>query len=161
MNKIKLFAIAILGVLVTSCATTGNNSAHSDFMPNDVRLNIDMHDMEYLGEVEVSITEDIYFGCIRTIRTVNGEKYDSWKNTTRTSLAGATWGHTAKGMDKATYKVLEKFPNADFFKVVRETSKTERMFGMKAVERTATIKAYRLKAGNHGITTCACNHDKK
>lgn len=160
MKKFNLFAIALLGMLLSSCATSRHNSAYSNIEPNEVRLNIDMHDMECLGEVEVSITEDIYFGFIKTTRFVNGQKYNSWNKTT-TSLAGATWGHSAKGLNKATSKVLEKYPNADFFKVVRQSSSTKRMFGMKEVTRTATIKAYRLKAGNHGITTCACHCDKK
>lgn len=160
MKTIKFLTIAMMGVLMSSCATSRHNNAFSSIEPNEVRLNIDMHDLECLGEVEVSITEDIYFGFIKSTRQVNGAKYNGWKKST-TSLAGATWGHTAKGLNKATHKVLEKFPAADFYKVVRETSSTKRMFGMKEVTRTATIKAYRLKAGNHGITTCGCHCDKK
>ncbi len=153
MKTFKFIAVIMLGVLMSSCATSRHKTAYTTMVPDEVRLNLDMHDMVCLGEVEVSITEDVYFGFIKSTRTVNGEKYNSWKKTS-TSLAGATWGHTAKSMNKATYKVLEKFPNAEYFRVVRESSVTKRMFGMKEVTRTATIKAYTWKAGNHGITTC-------
>lgn len=161
MKSLKYFAIVLMGVLASSCMTSRHNSAFSSMNPDEVRLNIDMHDMDCLGEVEISLTQDVYFGCIVSTRTVNGEKYDSWKKTT-TSLAGATWGHKAYGMELAAGKVLEKYPNADFYKVVRETRKVQRMFCMKEVTRTATVKAYRLKAGNHGITSCGgCHHEKK
>lgn len=159
MKQIRLFTAVVIATLLASCATTRHNSTYSNVDPTEVRLNIDMHDMECLGEVEISITEEIYLGFIKSTRYVNGQKYQGWNKTT-TSLAGTTWDKSAKGMEKATYKVLEKFPKADFYKVVRQSVKTQRMFGMKEVSRTATIKAYRVKAGNHGITTCGGNCHK-
>lgn len=159
MKNIKLLTIVVIATLLASCATTRHNKTYSNFKPTEVRWNIDMRDMECLGEVEISITEDIYLGFIKSTRYVNGKKYQRWDKTT-TNLAGATWGLTAKGMNKATYKVLEEFPDADFYKVVRQSVKTQRLFGMKEVSRTATIKAYRVKVGSRGITTCGDNCHK-
>ena len=145
MKKYIALSVAVIAAMVfTGCATSNHQSMHSSFQPDQVRLNIGVQDMECIGETEISISEDIYFGLFKSTREVNGQKYDSWNKKT-TSLYGATWGHKAIGLNKATSKVVEMFPDADLYQVVRESSKVERMFGMRAVTRTALVKAYKLK----------------
>lgn len=145
MKKYIALSVAVIAtILFAGCATSRHQSMHSTFRPDDVRLNIAVQDMECIGETEISISEDIYFGIFKSTREVNGQKYDSWNKKTA-SLYGATWGHKARGFRKATPKVVEMFPDADFYQVVRESSKVERMFGMNAITRTALVKAYKLK----------------
>lgn len=101
MKKSFLFTLLAVLALTTSCVSQKNNSGFA-VKPNEVRLEIGMDDLTYLGTVNVEIEYKKY-GAITKIYTVNGTNYDP-RYFTETTIIGKT-----KGALFAKRKVHEKF----------------------------------------------------
>lgn len=140
MKKIIKYSFAIVASLfMASCVTTKTTQQFPPFDPT-LQINVGVDDMEYLGETEISVEQYVYLGFIRQTVKVNGESFDSWKATTA-SLNGLK----DINLRKATGKVLEAYPDADFYRVVSRTSEENPMFLSKHVTYKGVVKAYRLK----------------
>ncbi len=131
---------------MTSCAGLYDYSKvnSASFVPEEVRLNMDMNDFELLGASSVSISFRNYFGIFTTIDELNGEVYD------RRNIKKVDWyGHKkfpVNGrINKATYKVVEEYPNADYYVPMYSDRQVVRMFLGKRVKQQLVIKAYKLK----------------
>lgn len=116
----------------------------ASFVPKDVRLNMDMNDFELLGATSMSISFRNYFGIFHMIDEVNGQTYD------RRNIKKVDWyGHkdfpVAGRINKATYKVVEEYPNADYYVPMYSNRQVMRMFLGKRVKQELIIKAYKLK----------------
>ena len=102
-----LFCILCL----VSCGTVQTNKP---FAVGDVLLEMNMDDLNFLGESEISVEYDTYLGFITKIRKVNGELYDPL-NTRKLTIPTQGLALSSEGMDLAAYKVLEDYPQATFF----------------------------------------------
>lgn len=138
MNKYSYILVFFAVTLLSSCGTVRNSSV---FRPDDVRLEINMDDLNYLGETEVSISYDTYLGIFSSIDKVNGVDYNSLDQK-EVSLRDVVLNGK---INKAAYKILDEYPQASFFIPICKTSTTERLFLGKEVTETATVRAYSFK----------------
>lgn len=127
-------------MIFSSC---GSVKKTGTFRPDNTRLNINMSDLVYLGESEVTIKYNVYLGFIYVIDEVNGEGY-SYMDVKKTSL-GNIAGLLSGPIRKATYKVIEDYPEATYFQPVFNQSKVDRLFLGREIYETAKIRAYKFK----------------
>lgn len=105
-----------------------------------------MDDLEYLGESELSVSYRTYIGFISVIDYINGEPYDGVEH--KYVRFGMQKGNDLKlygRLKRASYKLLEDFPDAEYYVVVRQTKSKTNLFLGGDVTVTAKVKAYRLK----------------
>lgn len=124
--------------IATSCSVV----MRSTYSPDRTQLNISMADLVLVGETEISVEYDTYLGIFTSIGKVNGEPYDHTVQN-YTSLHSNTI--LARKLNIAAHKVLEDFPQANYFVVTNQTVTKEVLF--LGSERTvkATVKAYKIK----------------
>lgn len=116
----------------------------TSFTPDYVRVNSDIDDYELLGESVVTLEYRKYFSLFKTIDKINGEDYNfreikivDLENNTNIRLCG--------DIKKALYKVVDDYPQADYYVPVVKKTEVERMFMGEFVKESVLIKAYRLK----------------
>lgn len=141
MKNICYTLLIITTLTISSCGTVDKSNV---FRPDNVRLNIAMSDLAYMGEVEVSISYRTYLGFIRVIDQVNGESYNSFD--VKKANFGKDAGCLLYGpIKKATYKAIQEYPEATYFQPVYKTIHKNRLFLGSEVTTTAIIRAYKFK----------------
>jgi hypothetical protein len=98
--------------------------------------------MKLLGETEVSVSYRTYLGLFSTIDQVNGSEYDS-KNPTITKLNNSFLKN--RKLEKATYKAIDEFPEADYYQIAYKKTEVVRLFLGNEVKVTARIRAYSFR----------------
>lgn len=116
----------------------------TSFTPNYVRVDANINDYELLGETTVSVESRIYLGVIKKIDEINDVQYN-FRNIKIVQLEGNTNIKLKGGINKALYKVVEEYPNADYYVPVVKKTDIERMFLGKYVKESIVIKAYKLR----------------
>lgn len=138
----KYLAIVLAAVAVSGCSVTHNRTYAPGY---SVRLDVQPSDVEYLGETEISIEYQTYLGFIRVFETINGEPYDGTRRFSH--LGGTQFDKTAlytRSLDRAAYKVIEKWPDATYYMIAHQTVERHRMFMSSDVKVTATVRAYKV-----------------
>lgn len=131
-----------LTVLCCSCSVTKNRT----YAPATSQLNIQMDDLRYLGETEISVDYRTYLGFIRVIDKLNGEDYDGAEiRLTDLKNGGSLTDGLYGRLDRAAFKVLETYPEADYFVVVNQSKHKTRLFMGAEVTETAKVRAYAFK----------------
>lgn len=141
MKKSFLFTLLAVLALTTSCVSQKNNSGFA-VKPNEVRLEIGMDDLTYLGTVNVEIEYKKY-GAITKIYTVNGTNYDPRYFTETTLSVKLPMG--AGMLQKALYKVQDTYPDAEFAIPVNHRKEVMYMNGGRIIKETMAVKTYKLK----------------
>jgi len=145
----KYIVLSIIGItlLCTSC-TLGRFSHQTapatSFAPNIVKLELTMEQFEYLGETEISVKQRTYMGMFTKLDSINGLPKDI-RNKKFTEFYGNKDIPVKGIMKRAAYKVIEDFPDADYYIPVNHQMNTFRMFMGSYKTRTMKIKAYKLK----------------
>ncbi len=139
MKIVKILAIVAIFLLATSCGTITKNRSYSF---NDVRLEVGMNDLQYLGEQEISVEYTSYLWCITSVEKVNGEVYNP-SNRKELAIPGGRFS-TGK-LNKAAYKLVETYPEAVYFQVVYKSKTSDRLFLGSTIRETAKVRAYKLK----------------
>ncbi len=141
MKSIFIVALAIMGL--SSCVT--HHTANKTFFQADeVRLEMSMLDMEYLGTVTVEAEYKTYFGIFTKGLTINGVPYDS-RNYTTTKLANVSPVDYSRFIDLALYKVTDTYEEADYVIPTSHKKDVEHMIGGRIIKESLTLKVYRLK----------------
>lgn|SRR5574344_129028 len=140
MKKYKLFAVLAILLCVVSCGTMSS----SDPFTVSKKLEMNMNDLTFLGETEISCEYDTYFGIIRHLNMVNGENYIPG-NDDKLIVHRAGLHFPCKGMNLASAKIMKQYPEACYFQVIMETKKTDVLFLGSTTKRTAKIRAYKFK----------------
>lgn len=140
MKLLKYIAAVAVLLTVTSCGTVSKSRSYAF---DSVRLEMGMHDLQYLGEQEISVEYTQYLGFIKTFQTVNGEIYDPINKKQLTMPRSCNFRN--HNLDKAAYKLVETFPDAVYFQIVFETKNVDKLFLGSVHKETAKVKAYRLK----------------
>ena len=137
MKHLNFLYLLMATLLFASCGTTKSDHTYS---PDVNRFY--MSDLVYLGETEIEVTYSSYLGLFKKIHTVNGKEYDSSQK--KYAYLG---GETVKsfGLNKATYKVLEQFPEGRYFKIVRRTKTKDRLFLGSESQVKALVRVYKYK----------------
>ncbi|UXP33006.1 hypothetical protein N6H18_03425 [Reichenbachiella agarivorans] len=146
MKRILYPVIIVLAVMMTSCFSQYRivtERQTTNFAPNIVRLNLDMDDFEYLGKTELSVIGSSYFGIYR-IDSVNNELYN-FRDVKVVDLTGFANIKLKSEMKKAAYKVVDEYPDADYFVVGSDYKKVRRLFGGKRTWRYMDVHAYKFK----------------
>lgn len=124
---------------VTSCGSISKSRSYSF---DDVRLEMNMNDLQYLGEQEISIEYTSYLGIIKSVEKVNGETYNPVNKKVLTMPRSCNFRN--RNLDKAAYKLVETFPSAVYFQIVFETKHVDRLFLGSVHKECAKVKAYKL-----------------
>ncbi len=142
MKICKYILWTVLVALCSACSVTRNKA----YTPTTTQLNIQMDDLEYLGESEISVDYRTYLGFISKIDRINGVPYTG-EEIRRAQINGGYL--SAPGLysklGRATAKVLDEYPQANYFVVVRQTQNKTRLFLGADVSVRATVKAYSFK----------------
>lgn len=145
MKKILLilFAICIMGCF-NSCNTmrTYNEMRTTSFTPDLVRMNVNLSDVQLLGQTTLTVQTRTYLGMFKHTDYVNGVRYD-YRTVTKVSLHGMTDIKLPREMQKAAYKALEEFPEADYFVPVSAKKEVDWMFLGHRTTHTVVVKAYK------------------
>lgn len=137
MRYLSVLIITVAALIgLSGCGTVKSVKA---YRPDEVRLELQMSDLKFLGETEVQISYRTYLGFITAIDEVNGEYYDG------TNKSVASIGGVYGNLKKACYKVVEDYPTARYFQLVRKTKTSDRLFLGSHVTETAIIRAYEIK----------------
>jgi len=147
MKKFTILLIIGFALFATSC-TLGKFSYKTapatSFTPQIVRLDLTMDQFEYLGETEISVTSKTYFCMFRKIESINGLPKEL-RNKKITVFYGNKDIPVNGIMKRAAYKVIEDFPNADYYVPVSYQEEVNRMFLGNTKTIKMKIKAYKFK----------------
>lgn len=132
----------VAALLFTSCGTTTNMRS---FSPQITQLIYQNKDMEFLGETEVSVNYSTWLGVFYQIHTVNGVEYDSSNKKITQLTNGINLPFVGSKLEKAYNKVIEKYPEARYFQIVRTTSEKEKLFLGNEYTQKALIRAYKIR----------------
>ncbi|HIZ86650.1 MAG TPA: hypothetical protein IAC03_00590 [Candidatus Coprenecus pullistercoris] len=132
-----LLAAAIIGF--SACSVT----KYRPYSVDGTRLNFSMDDLEYLGETEISVDYRRYIGFIHVVDSINGKVND------RVVTRRVDFGNVPDGLypylNRAAYKLMEEFPDADYYMLVAQNKSVVRLFLGSDIEVTARIKAYKFR----------------
>jgi len=147
MNKRIIYLICLISIGLMSACTVGLhsfNTVGTSFDPNSMRIEVNMNNFDLLGEVEVSVIYRTYFGSIVVFDQINDEPFN--KRLTRdVNFIGNREMNLSSSIKKATYKVLEKFPNADYYVPVFKEKKIDGMFLGSNIKEVVRFKVYKIK----------------
>ena len=133
---------AVALVCLSACSITRN----STYAPDSTRLELTMDDLEYLGESELSVSYRTYIGFISVIDYINGEPYDGVEHKyVRFGMQKKVDLKLYGRLQRASYKLVDDFPDAEYYVVTRQTKSKTNLFLGGDVTVTAKVKAYRLK----------------
>lgn len=142
MKLFKYIALAVAVTTALSCSVVSRSS----YAPSLVELQLRTDDLEYLGETEISVTYDTYLLIFTKIRKINGEDFDP------SIVQYATVSNTlGLKLNRASYLVYEKFPEADYFVVTKRSSVRTMLVLGHEVESKAVVKAYKMKDGGSAL----------
>lgn len=148
MKKIFLTLTMITFMMLSFNSCSGlqqmSDVQSTSFTPNYVRVDANINDYELLGETTVSVESRIYLGVIKKIDEINDVQYN-FRNIKIVQLEGNTNIKLKGDINKALYKVVEEYPNADYYVPVVKKTDIERMFLGKYVKESIVIKAYKLR----------------
>ncbi|MBO7248406.1 MAG: hypothetical protein J6V02_08690 [Bacteroidaceae bacterium] len=140
LNKLLYTLIFVLSL--TSCGSIITNNG---FSLGRMSLELNMNDLEYLGETEISSEYNTILGLFTMIEKVNGEIYNPEYPVKKLNLQYQNIALTGAGMDLAAYKLVELFPDATYYKVVYESTIKDRMFLGSLTKKVIKVRAYKLK----------------
>ena len=141
-----LTMITFTVLLFSSCSGVRQVSGvqSTSFVPDYVRIEANINDYAQLGESTVTLEYREYLGFINKIDKVNGEDYN-FRDVKIIELEGKTNIKLNGDIKKALYKVVEEYPNADYYVPVMKQTEVERMFLGKYIKESVILKAYKLK----------------
>jgi len=147
MKFLKYVVCALIIVIMSACSVGQYNSntvRTADFTPGIVKLDLTMNDFEYLGEVKVEVEYRTYFGSLNVYETINGEPYNR-RVTRHVHFAGDRGIRLSLPIQKATYKLIDKYPDADYYVPVFTDKQIEKMFMGSHTKEIVTFKVYKQK----------------
>lgn len=134
--------IPIFAILL--CMSACGSLSKSDPFSVSTKLEMNMNDLVFLGESEISCEYDTYLGVIRHLNKVNGEVYQPG-NKVKMSIPQRGLNFKSKGMQLASSKLMKQYPEARYFQIVMETKDTDVMFLGSTTKRVAKVRAYKFK----------------
>ncbi len=140
MKILKFIAVCAIALIVTSCGSVSKNKSYTF---DQVRLEMGMNDLEYLGESDISVEYTSYLGLFKSIEKVNGEVYNPTHKKKLSMNKGFIFRN--KNLDIAASKLIEQYPEAVYFQVVFETKDVDKLFLGSVNKEYAKVKAYKLK----------------
>jgi hypothetical protein len=144
MKYFLIFLIAAVSLSACSNYYTLTSRRSTSLTPDNVRLNINLSDFEYMGKTEISVKSRQYLGFINRIDSVNNRQYN-YRDIRIVELTGPRDIRLTEDMQKAAYKVLDEFPDATYYIVSSDYEKVHRLFLGKYKLHTMEVQAYKYK----------------
>lgn len=124
--------------MVQSCGVSKN---YTTLKPYEAPHYSQMTELEPCGETTVEVEFTSYlWGLFHNIKTVNGAAYNG-QNPQSVSMPKGLHGILGKG----AYKIIETFPDACYFQVVRIEKTKDKLFLGSYNRQQAVVRAYRFK----------------
>lgn len=137
-KSIKLILAALVLVMVQSC---GVSKDYTTLKPYEAPHYSQMTELEACGEVTVDVEFTSYlWGLFHNIKTVNGQAYNG-QNPQSVSMPKGLTGM----LGKSAYKVIETYPDAVYFQVVRVEKEKDKLFLGSYNRQKAVVRAYRFR----------------
>lgn len=140
MKIYKLLLIAVVATCFAACGTFKNSSPYTV----GTRLELSMNDLQFLGASEISCEYDTYLGIFKHLVKVNGNEYVPG-NDVKLRLPASLLSLNSKGMRVAAAKLLQEYPDAEYFQVVMDTKTTDVSFLGSSTKRTVKVRVYKFK----------------
>ena len=142
MKFIKYIICSMALVLgLASCSVT----RYKAYAPNITQLSIQMDDLVYLGETTISVEYRTYFGITCIIDKINEVAYDGVEIKKLPIVNSGMNDKLLPKLNKASFKLIEEYPNADYFVVVNQAEEREHLFMGSSTKAKAKVKAYSFK----------------
>lgn len=142
----RFFKYILIAMTLTLGLASCSVSRYKSYAPSTTQLNIQMDDLQYLGETSISVEYRNYLGIISKIDKVNGELYTGDEVQTFPIFNNNGFADALlPNLNKASYKILEEYPDADYFIVTYQKEEKHQLFLGSNVTSTAKVKAYSLK----------------
>jgi hypothetical protein len=141
-----IICVAIVGFF-SACSIgqhTYNTARTTNLSPDIVRLDLSLSDFEFLGEVKVNVEYRTYLKGIMVYETINGEPYNR-RVSRHVSFAGKSPVFLSFPIRKATYKVIETYPDADYYVPVFTDKVKENFFLGSRIKEEVVFKVYKQK----------------
>ncbi len=132
----KLKIALLVGVALVSLQACTIRTKTTPTSPINVQLNLDMNDVEYLGEVKGTATQTTVLGVIPVGGRTNNQA------SVNGNLFPVTNGRL---FNNALYEALNTKPDADFVMPIATESEREQMFLGNKTTLTVRAKAYKIK----------------
>ena len=139
--------LLLFSFLFSSCnvgLTTRKALRTTSFMPDKVEMHMTLEDFESLGEAEVSISFNRYFGFVTILNEINGKEVAK-RNVNSIQTYGRSWMHIGYNLEKALYDAQIKIPEAEIFIPVSIIIEQQKMFLGSKTKKTLKVRAYKLK----------------
>lgn len=141
MKSIKsLILIVALALAVCSCSTVRT----SYYAPRQTQLNISMDNLNYLGDVELSVQYDTYLGIFKKINEINGVPYDG-KVIKSASVPYSGYSFKYHILNRAASIIMETYPDADYMIICNQTAESHILFLGSERMVKAKVKVYSFK----------------
>lgn len=140
MRYFKIIPIFAILLCLAACGSLSKSEPYSV----STKLEMNMSDLVFLGESEISCEYDTYIGFIHHINKVNGEVYQPSEKV-KVTIPQRGLNFHSKGMKLAASKLLKDYPQARYFQIVFETKQTDVMFLGSTTKRVAKVRAYKFK----------------
>lgn len=133
-------------IFVSSCASfnTSRSSRSSSFLPDLVKFELTSGDIEFLGEMDISVNYSQYIGFIKILELINDQEVSA-RNVNSMSMYGKRNVPLSPILNRALYDVYAKYPEADFTIPVYVIEEQNNLFLGKKIKKIARIKAYKIK----------------
>ena len=142
MKFIKYIICGMALVLgLASCSVT----RYKAYAPNTTQLSIQMDDLKYLGETTISVEYRTYLGMICVIDQLNNVAYDGAEVKEFPIINSGMTDKLLPNLNKASFKLIEEYPDADYFIVVNQSEERNQLFLGSSIKAKAKVKAYSLK----------------
>lgn len=109
-----------------------------------VRFDLTSNDVEFLGEMDISVNYSQYLGIIKIFELINNQEVSA-RTVNSMVMYGKRNVPLSPVLDRALYDVYIKYPNADFTIPVYVIEEQQNLFMGKKIKKTARIKAYKIK----------------
>ena len=142
-----IFKLVVLSLVLSSCAVT-NSHNFGDSLRSRSYVELNLDDIQYLGETEISYEYSRYLFVGTRVISINGElPNNSEKHYVElpTSVLGNIWSIFEPNMKRALYKAYLEYPNADYIEITTTNVKTYKMFLGRKIRKSANVKAYKYK----------------
>jgi hypothetical protein len=128
---------------MTSCGSLKSyQKAPAASMMPEVKLNVDLNEVEFLGETTITVNSRSYLGIFHRVDKVNGTIFDRRRNTS-VNLYGELDMRIPGDLKFAAEKVLTEFPDADFYAPGVYKEEVNQMFLGRSTMQTMVVKAYK------------------
>ena len=142
-----IFKLVVLSLVLSSCAVT-NSHNFGDSLRSRSYVELNLDDIQYLGETEISYEYSRYLFVGTRVISINGElPNNSEKHYVElpTNALSNIWSIFEPNMKRALYKAYLEYPNADYIEITTTNVKTHKMFLGRKIRKSANVKAYKYK----------------